>query len=154
MSENRENKIKWDIIPAEIKNDLFYNLIIELLKTDKSINNILEIGASSGDGSTEAFMIGKNKNVKLFSIEVCTERFNILKNRYKDDKLFYPYNISSININSFPRKGKIINFYNKNSEDCILWNDPEIGITWNIESPILSEKDLLGKKLSEFDSPF
>lgn len=49
---------------------------------------------------------------------------------------------------------KCTNFYNKNSEDCILWNDPEIGITWNIESPILSEKDLLGKKLSEFDSPF
>ena len=53
------SKIQWNIIPAEIKNDAFYNAIINLISQSDDINNILEIGASSGDGSTEAFQIGK-----------------------------------------------------------------------------------------------
>lgn len=35
------------------------------------------------------------------------------------------------------------NFYSKESEGSIKWNDPTIGIDWNIESPIVSEKDNL-----------
>lgn len=135
MSDMKE-KIKWNIIPAEIKHDQFYNLIIDMLKYDTSISNILEIGASSGDGSTEAFIIGKNNksNIKLFSIEVCTERFNILKDRYKNDNNFYPYNVSSIAINSFPSKEKVINFYNNTNsilnryqlDDILGWYDNDI----------------------------
>ncbi len=49
---------------------------------------------------------------------------------------------------------KCTNFYNKESEDSLLWNDPAIGINWNIELPLLSEKDKIGKLLSEFDSYF
>lgn len=33
------------------------------------------------------------------------------------------------------------NFYNKESEGAIRWNDPEIGIVWGIDDPIVSEKD-------------
>ena len=88
------SKITWNISPAEIKGDIFYHSIINLIKNSNDIHNILEIGASSGDGSTEAFQTGKmNKDIKLFSIEVCTERFNLLKKRYENDKNFYPYNI-------------------------------------------------------------
>lgn len=49
---------------------------------------------------------------------------------------------------------KCTNFYNKNSEDCIKWNDQLIGINWNIEKPLLSEKDQLGKNFAEFKSMF
>ena len=49
---------------------------------------------------------------------------------------------------------KCTNFYNKSSEDCILWNDPDIGIDWNLEDPLLSEKDLQGKKIKDFVSLF
>jgi dTDP-4-dehydrorhamnose 3,5-epimerase len=45
-------------------------------------------------------------------------------------------------------------YYNKNSEGSVLWNDPSLKINWDIENPILSEKDLAGKKFSEFVSPF
>jgi dTDP-4-dehydrorhamnose 3,5-epimerase len=31
--------------------------------------------------------------------------------------------------------------YNREAEGAILWNDPEIGIKWPIEAPILSGKD-------------
>lgn len=106
------SKITWNIIPPEIKNDEFYNQIINLLQKSDDIHNILEIGASSGDGSTEAFQIGKTgKNIKLFSIEVCTERFNLLKERYNTDTNFFPYNISSVGIDEFPEKQKIVDFY-------------------------------------------
>lgn len=49
---------------------------------------------------------------------------------------------------------KCTNFYNKESEEAIYWNDPDIGINWNIENPTLSEKDKTGKKFSDFTSPF
>lgn len=32
-------------------------------------------------------------------------------------------------------------YYNKESEQSLLWNDPDIHIDWGINSPILSEKD-------------
>ena len=36
---------------------------------------------------------------------------------------------------------KCTNVYNKASEGSIRWNDPDLNIDWNIENPILSEKD-------------
>lgn len=44
--------------------------------------------------------------------------------------------------------------YNKASEDSILWNDPDIGIPWNIKEPIISEKDKTAKLFRGFKSPF
>jgi dTDP-4-dehydrorhamnose 3,5-epimerase len=49
---------------------------------------------------------------------------------------------------------KCTNFYNKNSEDCILWNDKDLNINWNVTSPLLSEKDLQGKIFKDFKSIF
>jgi dTDP-4-dehydrorhamnose 3,5-epimerase len=49
---------------------------------------------------------------------------------------------------------KCTNFYNKASEDCLLWNDPAIGISWNADTPLLSDKDLQGKLMNDFKSMF
>ena len=49
---------------------------------------------------------------------------------------------------------KCTNFYNRDSEDCIYWNDPDLKIDWSINEPILSEKDQHGKKFSSFVSKF
>jgi dTDP-4-dehydrorhamnose 3,5-epimerase len=49
---------------------------------------------------------------------------------------------------------KCSNFYNKESEDTILWNDPDLNINWNFKNPILSEKDKNGKLFRDFISPF
>lgn len=49
---------------------------------------------------------------------------------------------------------KCTNYYNKNSEGCILWNDKDLNINWNIENPILSTKDKKGKTFKEFNSNF
>ncbi|KGA24609.1 MULTISPECIES: dTDP-4-dehydrorhamnose 3,5-epimerase [Pectobacterium] len=40
---------------------------------------------------------------------------------------------------------KCTDYYDPSDEGCLLWNDPEIGIEWPISSPLLSEKDKLGK---------
>jgi dTDP-4-dehydrorhamnose 3,5-epimerase len=49
---------------------------------------------------------------------------------------------------------KCTNVYNKASEDCLIWNDADLGIDWKIESPLLSEKDLAGKAFKDFVSLF
>jgi len=36
---------------------------------------------------------------------------------------------------------KCSNYYYKQAEGGILWNDPALGIDWGIEDPIVSEKD-------------
>ncbi len=49
---------------------------------------------------------------------------------------------------------KCTNLYNKASEGTVLWNDSDLKVNWNIENPILSEKDLVGTKFKDFISPF
>ena len=44
---------------------------------------------------------------------------------------------------------KCTNYYDPNSERCLLWNDPTVNINWPISTPILSDKDRLGKTLQE-----
>ena len=49
---------------------------------------------------------------------------------------------------------KCTNYYNKESEAGIIWNDKDLKINWNIENPIVSEKDLQLTSFSRFNSPF
>lgn len=49
---------------------------------------------------------------------------------------------------------KCTNVYNKDSEGSILWNDPELGIDWEVNSPILSEKDTKSPVIQNFNSLF
>jgi dTDP-4-dehydrorhamnose 3,5-epimerase len=49
---------------------------------------------------------------------------------------------------------KCTNVYNKASEGCVLWNDSDLNINWDVANPILSEKDLVGTPFKEFNSPF
>jgi dTDP-4-dehydrorhamnose 3,5-epimerase len=49
---------------------------------------------------------------------------------------------------------KCSEFYCKEAEDSIIWNDSSIGIKWPDIIPLLSKKDLNAKKFSSFVSPF
>ncbi len=44
---------------------------------------------------------------------------------------------------------KCTDYYNPHDEGCLLWNDPTVNINWPMSSPLLSDKDKLGKLLGE-----
>lgn len=43
---------------------------------------------------------------------------------------------------------KCTDYYNRDAEGTVLWNDPEIGIDWPVSDPTLSEKDRNARSLS------
>lgn len=45
-------------------------------------------------------------------------------------------------------------YYNKESEGCIRWNDPSLNIWWNINKPIISDKDQTAPLFSEYKCKF
>ncbi|SMO38685.1 dTDP-4-dehydrorhamnose 3,5-epimerase [Solitalea koreensis] len=49
---------------------------------------------------------------------------------------------------------KCTNYYDKNSEGGIVWNDPDLNIEWNIAEPLISEKDAILSLLQDLKSPF
>jgi len=100
------------IISPEIKNDVFYQTIYTLAKNE-SLKNILEIGSSSGDGSTEAFVLGIMKNPShptLYCMEVSRTRFAALQKRYAPLSCVKCYNVSSVPLHSFPSENEIASF--------------------------------------------
>jgi dTDP-4-dehydrorhamnose 3,5-epimerase len=44
---------------------------------------------------------------------------------------------------------KVSSPYNQESERAILWNDPDIGVEWDVKDPQLSEKDKLAPLLKD-----
>jgi len=106
-----------NIIDPEVRvNSQSYEAIISVIQSIPTISTILEIGASSGDGSTEALVKGVisstfydfKRTIRLASIEVSKARFQNLSTRYNHLSWFYPYNVSSLPISSFPSKTDII----------------------------------------------
>jgi dTDP-4-dehydrorhamnose 3,5-epimerase len=49
---------------------------------------------------------------------------------------------------------KCTEVYNKESEDSIRWNDPDLGIEWGIIKPLMSEKDKAAPFFKDLDSKF
>jgi dTDP-4-dehydrorhamnose 3,5-epimerase len=44
---------------------------------------------------------------------------------------------------------KCSDYYNPTGEFTVRWDDPEIGIEWPVDAPIVSEKDAQGMRLGE-----
>jgi dTDP-4-dehydrorhamnose 3,5-epimerase len=49
---------------------------------------------------------------------------------------------------------KVTAEYDPELDTGILWNDPEVGVEWPLDDPLLSEKDRALPPLGEFESPF
>lgn len=101
------------IIPPEIKNDEFYTLLLQIV-SQGDIYTVLEIGSSSGEGSTEAFVNGLQNNPnhpQLYCIEVSKPRFQELQKRYELMEFVNPYNVSSVDFDSIPNREEVTQFY-------------------------------------------
>lgn len=116
------------IIPPEIKNDAFYQAIYNLSKNE-SISNILEIGSSNGEGSTEAFVLGIKQNPNhptLFCMEISKPRFAELKKRYENVSNVKCYNISSISLKDFPQESELFNFFNNTDNNLTQYGYAQV----------------------------
>ena len=49
---------------------------------------------------------------------------------------------------------KCTGVYNKDSEGALIWNDDDIAIHWGVESPLVSDKDLVARSFKDFESKF
>ena len=49
---------------------------------------------------------------------------------------------------------KVTKYYNKESEGCLIWNDKDLSIDWQIKDVRVSEKDKKGTVFSNFKSLF
>ena len=133
------------IIPAEIKDDEFYAAIQKMAHEEK-LQVVLEIGSSSGEGSTEALVKGLRINPNhptLFCMEVSKSRFNELKQRYENDPFVKCYNVSSVAIKRFPDENEIIEFYNTTPtnlnhyslDQVLVWLNQDIEYVRNNSTP-------------------
>lgn len=86
-------------------------------------------------GQYEAILLSAENNLQFFIPTGFAHGFVALE----DDTIFQ-YKCSA--------------YYNKASEGCILWNDPELNIDWQVKNPLLSPKDLEGVRLADYNSPF
>lgn len=101
------------LIPPEIRNDRFYRAIAEVAATP-GVRQILEIGSSSGAGSTEAFVGGALRNAErptLHCLEVSKARFEALVERWRGVDFVRCYNLSSVPTESFPNEDEVARFH-------------------------------------------
>ena len=106
-----------EIIPPEVLNDQFYFSLIHCASRP-DVKTILEIGSSSGEGSTDALVKAiRNRtdahSVKLFCMEISQPRFEKLAQNYQKDSFVKPYRLSSVSLKEFPSKEEVVNFYNQ-----------------------------------------
>ncbi|MFN4894713.1 MAG: hypothetical protein ACK5GN_14380 [Pseudomonadota bacterium] len=101
------------VIAPEILNDEFHQTIFTLAST-QPLTHILEIGSSSGEGSTDAWVRGIAANPHrptLHCIELSKPRFQALANHYSDNPHVRCYWASSVSLDCFPSEADVTNFY-------------------------------------------
>lgn len=125
-----------NLISPEIKQDQFYQLIYELAQ-EADVKTVLEIGSSSGQGSTAALVSGLRQNpnrATLFCLEISKPRFAHLQQRYAQDSFVKCYNVSTVAMEQFCSEAEVVEFYNTTQtvlNDCPLerileWRSQEI----------------------------
>src|SRR5690242_3677807 len=102
------------LIPPEVSQDKFYRLI-QCQARRQEVRTILEIGSSSGEGSTAAFVSGMDRNPSqpvLHCMELSTVRYAALKQRYAGRPDVRCHNASTVPPEKFPSEIEVAAFYN------------------------------------------
>jgi hypothetical protein len=92
------------LIAPEIRDDALYRWILRIAATP-GVRHILEIGSSSGSGSTEAFVAGALRNPDrptVHCVEVSRARFAALVERWSGQDLVCCHNVSTVPVEAFP----------------------------------------------------
>ena len=131
------------IIAPEIINDPFSQWI-EKIASLNEVKNVIEIGSSSGEGSTKHFLDTMAKrsdvsNLGFFCLELSTERYKNLKNFVDKYSFAQSFNLSSVSTKYFPSKDEVQKFYNTRTtnlnnyplEMVLGWLDEDINYIKN-----------------------
>jgi len=103
-------------------------------------------------GSALDVVVDLRKNSKTFK-----QYFKVLLTDEKANMLWIPSGFAHGFValeNNTIFQYKCDALYTPKAEDCIHWNDADLGINWEVINPIISEKDLEGKMLSDLNNPF
>lgn len=103
------------LIPGEILGDSFAKELQKLAK-NSSLKTYLEIGSSSGEGSTKNLIDGINsredkEECLLVCLEVSRSRFLALNSHFNHFMFFKSFQLSSVSISSYPSWFKVVSFY-------------------------------------------
>ncbi len=100
------------VIPPEVKDDGFSELIQQIASLPE-VTCVLEIGSSSGAGSTVSLFNGlKGKSAKhLYCLELSLPRFAELSNRYREHEWVHCLNLPSIATEMMPKEEDVSRFF-------------------------------------------
>ena len=102
-----------ELIAPEITDDAFAEMIEEIGAT-ASVREILEIGSSTGEGSTAAWVRGALRNPerpRLHCLEVSDERYAALVERWREYEFVHCYHLSSVPLELFPSPADVERFH-------------------------------------------
>lgn len=118
------------IHPPEIFNDVFYHTLVKTIQCNDEINYALEIGSSTGEGSTAAFFEGlKNKpNKKLICIEGYKPAFDQLRKKYEREDWIECLNVFSDS--EFMSDDEIVQYFKSTTKSYNLPYDIHFCINW------------------------
>jgi hypothetical protein len=103
------------VIAPEVLHDDFYESISKIAAREE-LRVILEIGSSSGEGSTQAIVDGimareNSSSAVLHCMEISLPRFEALRAQYESLNFVKVHRLSSVGLSSFPSKSELRNFY-------------------------------------------
>lgn len=102
-----------ELIPPEIADDAFAAIIEEIGGT-AGVREILEIGSSTGEGSTAAWVRGalrSPEHPRLHCLEVSAERYAALVERWREYEFVHCYHFSSVPLERFPSPADVERFF-------------------------------------------
>ncbi len=102
-----------ELIPPEIAGDDFAAIIEEIGAT-AGVREILEIGSSTGEGSTAAWVRGALRNPerpRLHCLEVSDQRYAALVERWREYEFVECYHLSSVPLERFPSPADVERFF-------------------------------------------
>ncbi len=127
-----------NIISPEIIDDPLADLITRTIR-DNRLKTILEIGASSGLGSTQAIVRGIEEAglqdvAQVYCIEASRERCAQFKKNNQGIPYLHLYNYCSVGLDDYLTRDRIMEFYNLNKvnlnkyplETVLKWREEEI----------------------------
>ncbi len=133
-------------IPPEIKDDELYDRLIDTIRLfAHEIQTVLEVGASSGDGSTEAIASALSQYVPsktFYTIEASPVRYEILKQRYANIDWLIPMLGSSVFLEEYVPKG-YAEFYHKKHKRRFGQYDLSFLLDWYVNEKALIQDNNL-----------